>query len=114
MRISLKHGINIGRVVAKIVGVVIALYVGGTVMTTFGTAMNCTSSPMYSGLTLIGWTVASTVTNTNATVNEGCWSTLGAGTFYNVITGVSGSGVLAVIGIIGIASIVMEFVSFKM
>lgn len=89
-RIGLKRGINIGRVVAKILGTVLALYVGGTVMSTFGTVMNGTTSPFYNGLTLIGWTVSS-----------------------NQITATSGSGVLAVIGIIGIGSVVMEFVNFS-
>lgn len=82
---------NVGRVVSRIVETVLALYVGGTVINTFGTVMNGTSSPFYDGLTLIGWTVTS-----------------------NQITDTSGAGVLAVIGIIGIASVVLEFVHFRM
>lgn len=89
MKVSFKKGVNIGRVVAKVVSTVLALYVGGTIMIEIGNVVNGTTSPFYKGLSLIGWTVtdAGQVTNT------------------------SGSGILAVIGIIGIATIVMEFVN---
>lgn len=80
---------NINRVVKRLVYTVLALYVGGTIMSTFGTVMNGTTSPFYTGLSLIGWTVAS-----------------------NQITATSGSGVLAVVGIIAIAQIVTEFVTW--
>lgn len=82
---------NISRVVAKIAGAVIALYVGGEIMTQLGTVMNGTTSAFYTGLTLIGWTVSS-----------------------NQITATTGSGILGVIGIIAIAGIVLEFVKFRM
>ncbi|MBD3249915.1 hypothetical protein GF336_07755 [Candidatus Woesearchaeota archaeon] len=58
-------------------------------MNTFGNVMNGTSSPFYTGLSLIGWTVTG-----------------------NQITATSGSGVLAVVGIIAIAQIVTEFVTW--
>jgi hypothetical protein len=88
MNVKVRKGVNIGRVVAKIVSTVLALYVGGTIMIEIGNVMNNTTSPFYKGLTLIGWTV-------NAD---------------GLITSTSGSGILSVIGIIGIATIVMEFV----
>lgn len=84
--------VNINRVVVKIVATVIGLYVGGTIMSQLGTVMNGTTSPFYQGLTLIGWTVSAT----------------------GQITATTGSGILAVIGIVGIASIVTEFVEFSM
>lgn len=84
--------INVGRIVAKVVGTVIALYVGGTIMSELGDVMNGTTSPFYQGLTLIGWTVSDA----------------------GQITATTGSGVLAVIGIIGIGSLVTEFVTFSM
>lgn len=87
-----RRGVNIGRVVAKIAGTILSLYVGGTIITEIGNVMNGTTSPFYKGLTLIGWTVSAT----------------------GQITDTSGSGILAVIGIIGIASIVMEFVEIRM
>jgi hypothetical protein len=90
-KLSWKKKVNINRVVAKVVMTVLALWVGGTIMTEVGTVMNGTSSPFYKGLSLIGWTVDDT----------------------NTITDTSGAGVLSVIGIIGIASIVLEFVEFS-
>jgi hypothetical protein len=89
MKVKWKKNVNIGRVVAKIVSTVLALYVGGTIMIEIGNVMNGTTSPFYKGLALIGWTVDATGT----------------------ITSTAGSGILAVIGIIGIATIVMEFVN---
>lgn len=88
-RIRFNRNVNIGSVVKKLVYTILSLYVGGTIVTTFGTVMNGTTSPFYTGLTLIGWTVTS-----------------------NQITATSGSGVLSVIGIIGIANVVMDFVKF--
>lgn len=91
-KLRYRRNVNIPRVVAKIAGVLIALYVGGTIVTQLGSVMNGTTSPFYQGLTLIGWTVNSS----------------------GGITSTSGSGILAVIGIVGIAAIVMEFVEFRM
>ena len=82
-------GFNINRIVKKLVYTILALYVGGTIINVFGSVMNGTTSPFYTGLSLIGWTVTGTT-----------------------ITGTGQTGVLAVIGIIGIASIVMEFVTW--
>lgn len=87
-----RRGVNIPRTVGKIAGTILALYVGGTIITEIGNVMNGTTSPFYKGLTLIGWTVSDT----------------------GQITSTSGSGILAVIGIVGIASIVMEFVEIRM
>lgn len=89
-KISRRKGVNITRVVTKTAVTILALYVGGTILTELGTVMNGTTSPFYQGLSLIGWTVTS-----------------------GQITDTSGSGILAVVGIVGIASIVMEFVSVK-
>lgn len=84
---------NIGRVVTKIAVTVISLWVGGLVINVLGGVMNGTSSPFYKGLQLIGWTVDSST---------------------NTITDYSGAGILAVVGLLGIASVVMEFVEIKM
>ena len=89
MAVRFNRNFNVNRVVKSLVRTVLALYVGGTIMTTFGTVMNGTTSPFYTGLSLIGWTVSS-----------------------STITATSGSGVLAVVGIIAIAQIVTEFVSW--
>lgn len=113
VRVTAKKNLNIGRIVAKIVGTVLGLYVGGTLMVEVGNVMNGTQSPFYRGLTLIGWTVGST--RTNGTTFTACGGdtylpTLVASPSASCITSTSGSGILAVVGIVGIASIVMEFV----
>jgi hypothetical protein len=88
---SFRKDFSISEVVTRLVVTILALYVGGTILTQIGSVINGTTSPLYGGLTLIGWTVTNgTVTNTT-----------------------SNSGILAVVGIIGIASIVMQFVKFK-
>ena len=91
-RFGYRRNVNIPRVVGKITAVLLALYVGGTIVTEVGKVMNGTTSPFYKGLTLIGWTVSDA----------------------GQITATNGSGILAVVGIVGIASIVMEFVQVKM
>lgn len=87
----MKRGIDVGEVVKKIVKAVLSLYVRGTILIQLGLVMNGTTSPFYTGLKLIGWTV----------------STSGQ------ITDTTGSGILAVVGIIAIASVVLEFVEFS-
>lgn len=90
-KVRMKRNINIPRVVAKVSGVIIALYVGNEIITQIGNIVNGTTGPFNNGFKLIGWTVTS-----------------------NEVTDTSGAGVLAVIGIVGIASIVMEFVEFNL
>jgi hypothetical protein len=90
MAVKFNNRFNINNVVKRLVYTILALYVGGTIINTFATVMTGTSSPFYSGLSLIGWTVNST----------------------NHITATSSTGVLAVVGIIGIASIVTEFITW--
>jgi len=90
-RFKFKKGINIKRVVGKLATTLIVLYAGGYVINELGNVMNGTSSPFNPGLALIGWTVSDTT-----------------------ITSTSGTGILTVIGIIGVASIVLEFVQFRL
>lgn len=97
-----KRNINIGRVVSKIAVTVIALYAGGIVITQLGVVMNGTCSPFYQGLTLIGWAVGSATCSTTGATNA------------NTITATTNTGILAVVGVLGIASVVMEFVKFRM
>ena len=74
--------------------------VGGYVISVFGTVMNGTCSPLYSGLSLIGWTVGTATCSTTGVSDS------------NTITATSGTSVLAVIGIIGLATVVLEFIKF--
>lgn len=104
MAMRFNRSFNVNRVVKRLVRSVLALYVGGTVMTTFGSVMNGTESPFYQGLTLIGWTTSGSTAVTCANS--------GSGTFTNCITSTTGSGVLAVVGIIAIAQIITEFITW--
>lgn len=88
-----RNNVSVLRVAGKIVGTVLGLYVAGEIMSVIGTVMTGKCSAFFSGLTLIGWNVNTTT---------------------NCITAVSGSGILAVIGLLAIASIVLEFVQIKM
>lgn len=90
-RMRYKKNVNIKRVVTKIAVTVLTLYVGGTILTEIGEVMNGTTSPFYEGLSLIGWTVDAT----------------------GQITATNGTGILTVVGLVAIASIVMEFVDFS-
>ena len=101
-RIRFRRNFSVGRVIAKVVGAVLALYVGGEIVDEIGSVMNGTESPFYPALELIGWTVG---TDGGATA---------CATTENMICEWTGSGILSVIGIIAIASVVMEFVHVKM
>jgi hypothetical protein len=90
MAMKFNRNFDVSHIVKRLVYTILSLYVGGVILTVFGTVMNNTSSGFYSGLSLIGWTVS-------------------AGT----ITSTTSGGVLSVVGIIAIAGIVMEFVSFN-
>ena len=98
MALQFNRSFNVGKVISRLITGVLSLYVGGTILTEFGTAMNGTASPLYTGLTLIGWTVATAACPTVSTAN--------------CITATTGSGVLSVIGILVIAQVIMEFISF--
>lgn len=101
MAVKFNKNFNINRVVKALVRTILALYVGGTILSVFGDVMLNTSSGFYSGLSLIGWTVSPTAIDCGAQT-----------AVTNCITDVSGSGVLAVVGIIAIAQIVLEFISW--
>lgn len=88
-KLRFNKGFNINNVVKRVVSTILALYVGGSILTEFGTAMNGTTSGFYTGLTLIGWTVSS-----------------------GTITATTTGGVLTVVGIVAIAQIVTEFISW--
>jgi len=90
-KVKMKRSINIPRVIAKVSATIISLYVGNEIITQVGNIVNGTTGPFNNGFKLIGWTVVD-----------------------NKITNTSGAGVLAVVGIVGIASIVMEFVEFNL
>jgi len=115
--IKVRQGINIGRVITKVVVTLLSIYVGGIILDAIGDVIRGQESPLYKGLTLIGYTVGHQGTNAS-----GAYATTCAGTTYNnsvavlanCVRDTDGSGILTVIGIVGIASVVMEFVEFNM
>lgn len=116
-RIRKKKNVNIKRVVAKISVTVLTLYVGGTILNEVGDVLLFTQSPFYEGLSLIGWTIGDypLYNTTNYAVdcaNSSVGGTVAPGAS-GCITAVTGSGILTVIGLVAIASIVMEFVDFS-
>lgn len=91
-KFSFKKNINIGRVIGKIVTTILTLWVGSMVIESVAVAMNQTESIFTTGLEFIGFGT------TSGTLN---------GT-------VSTTGILSIIGIVAVASIVMEFVTVRL
>lgn len=115
MAMKFNRNFDVGRVISRLITGVLSIYVGGTILTEFGNAMANTTSPLYTGLSLIGWTVE---TNTQTNGTAGYYVGCGAGSDPvttaqpNCITDTTGSGVLSVVGILVIAQIIMEFIQF--
>lgn len=109
MKVRFNKNYDIGRVVKKIVYTILALWVGGVIITELGNTVLGSCSPFFKGLTLIGWEVGNNATATGAgvTVESGCE------TSSQIVYDTSGAGILTVIGLIGISSIVLEFVDIK-
>lgn len=106
-----RKNFSISEVVTRLVITILALYVGGTILTEVGKLVNCTSSPFNGGFTLLGYSVGSVNGSTCTTVNG---VTAGATYYGNTVYSISNnSGILVIIGIVGIASIIMQFVKFK-
>lgn len=123
-KIRYNRKVNIAKVIAKLVGTIIALYVGNEMINQVGSVLNQTQGPFNVGFKIIGWTVGTfpqcgaggNYSTTCEPLAEAACNALGQTTAMgsNCITSVSGAGILAVIGLIGIAAIVMEFVEFKL
>lgn len=92
MKARMKKGINIKRVVVKLVSTIIALYVGNEVIGAIAGIMEGSTGVFNNGFKLLGWNV------TDGTI---------------VSTSGGSTGLLTVVGIVGIASIVTEFVDFS-
>lgn len=86
---SFNKNFSIGRAIKKVLITSMTLWIGGEILTQVGNVINGSSSPLYTGFKIIGWTV------TNGTVTDTT----------------TGTGILTVIGIIGFASVVMEFMT---
>lgn len=102
MKFRRKRGVNALRVVMKIVATILALWVGGFTYNIVADVMNGTCSPLYRGLTLVGFTIG-TAECTDLGVSDA-----------NTITGTNSTSLLAVFGIIAIFWIAFEFVDLRM
>jgi hypothetical protein len=122
-RVGMKKNVNIPRVVAKVAGTIIALYVGNEIISQVGSIVNATTGAFNPGFKLIGWEVG---TSTGVNGTAGCLNTCGLTPIdgcaaaspmtgvANCVNNASSGGVLSVVGVVGLASIVMEFVQFNM
>jgi hypothetical protein len=79
--------------VGALTTVLVSLYAGGIMLDAVGDVINGTTSAFYTGLTLIGYTMCPTPDTTQ-------------------VCSTSGSGILAVVGIIGLMKIINIFVKF--
>lgn len=100
-----RRKVNVMRVASKLVGTILGLYIAGYLVNTFGSVMNGTASSFYSGLRLIGWSVGTRTRCHQMTPVTG-WTTC--------IYDTSSSGILAIVGLIALASVVFEFVSVQL
>jgi hypothetical protein len=87
-----KKKIDIGRVISKLAVLVLTLWVGNEILNAVAVAMNGTSNIFSQGLTLIGF-------NSTNGVMDGT---------------VSSGGLISIVGIVAVASLVLEFVEFKL
>lgn len=95
------------RVIRRIVTAVLSLYVGSVVMKTFAEVAKGTSSPFYEGLKLIGFQFEEATCMSNITT-----AYCQAGTMTQLTGEVHLAGIMSVMGIIIIAMILTEFISF--
>lgn len=112
MRLGWRRGSSIGRVITAIVSTILILYVGGQVLMYVADSMLGTCSPFYQGLSLIGWSVGAEAT-ANQTISQSDINTICAGSS-NILYDVTGAGVLVVLGLIAVASLVLQFVEVRM
>ena len=114
-KVSKRNKINIGRVITKISITVIALWVGGEILTKVANAMNGTDNVFLKGLTLIGFQTFGDRTLSNSTeASEALGCDTGV-TNSNCLDGtLNTTGILSVVGIVAMASLVMEFVNVRM
>lgn len=121
-KVRIRKNINVTAVIVRVVGTLIGLYAGSIMLDVMGGILANQTSSLYTGLKLIGYTVG-TNTQTNGTAGclIGCGQTVTGDCGSSAMTGASncvmstsGTGILAIIGLAGIASIVMQFVEFKL
>lgn len=107
VKVRPKKGVNINRVVRKIVYTVLALWIGGFIVQTVADTMLGYCSPFFQGFSLFGWKVGNSSDASAVTIANSCTDS------NYILYDVSQAGILVIVGIVGIASVVMEFVNIS-
>ena len=108
MALRFNKGFNINRLIKRIITLIIGLLVGGLVLSAFINAFRGYCSVLFAGLSILGVNVSAGSTYAGTpTIQTGCATS-------NYVIGSTGnlnSGILTVVGVIGVAGIIMtEFV----
>lgn len=124
MAVKFNKSFNVNRLVKRLIYLIVGLLVGGLILSAFITAFKGYCSPFFNGLSILGVNITTgAIYNTNGTAGFSCTlsPTLcpaiqsGCTTSSYVIgnTGNLNGGILTVVGIIGVAAILMiEFVKW--
>lgn len=113
-RIQRRKDVNAIRVAMKIIGTIIALWVGGFAYNIVAAVMNGTFSPFYKGLKLVGFTMVDAVNSSQDTCGVNTCSGASCETAYNCLIGTNSTSLLAVIGVLAIFWIAFEFIDVRM
>ncbi len=111
MAVEFNKNFNISRLIKKIIYLVVGLLVGGLVLSAFIEAFRGYCSVFFNGLNILGVNITTGVTYDVGTpaIQSGCSTS----SYVIGNTGNLNSGILTVVGIIGVAVILMtEFVNW--
>jgi hypothetical protein len=109
MAVKFNRQFNVNRLIKRIMYLIVGLLVGGLILSAFVNAFRGYCSVLFNGLSILGVNITTgTIYNqTVPTLQSGCSTS-------SYVIGASGnlnSGILTVVGVIGVAGIVMgEFV----
>jgi hypothetical protein len=117
MAVKFNQSFNVNRLIKKLIYLVVGLLVGGLILSAFIDAFRGYCSVFFNGLNILGVNITTSSTYGSQTQADVANVTLQSScTESNYIIGSSGNlntGILTVVGIIGVAGILMtEFVSW--
>ena len=101
----------------KVIVVLVALWGGGIALEAVGDAIVNTSSPFYTGLTIIGYQLGAITNGTDYNIacggNVAVQQLTEPSYLATCINNTDGSGILAIVGIFGMISIISEFIAIQ-
>lgn len=112
VKVRMRKGVNIKRVVKKLVYTLLTLWIGGFIVQTVADTMLGYCSPFFQGFSLFGWKVGNS-TQAAAGLPSGSSIASTCDTSKYILYDVTEAGILVIIGIVGVASILMEFVNIS-